>query len=189
MHVVRERTFRPSRALIPFAGGCFLMIIFLGVQMLHSGPIIVVLAISPIILYGLWWFAKLFLFCFRFSITVSQRGVTIERPLNAFMDTESLLVGWDEIRAVSFVISQDIDPRYFLFHNTSLLFELQTNRTLSIDQIATLDHYTDLFAMIQQVIPFVYEVPAEQMWDERIRITIVAAIALIFFSLFIVFLR
>lgn len=188
MKVVRERTFRPSRALIPFAGGCFLMIIFLLVQMLRTGPLLVVITISPIVVFGLWWFAKLFSFCLRFSVTVNQKGVAIEKPTNAFMDTESFLLSWDEIHTVSFITSSDINPRYFLFHNTLLQFTLKNEKTISVDQIATLDHYTDMFAMIQQVIPFVYEIPAEQMWDERIRIAIVAGIGLAFISLFIVFL-
>lgn len=188
MRVVRERTFQPSRALLPFSIGCLILIIFLAIQMLRSGPFLIVVAISPIIIYGIWWFSRLFFFCLKFSITVSQRGVTIERPVNLLLDSETLLFEWDEIKTVSFSIGQEINPKYFLFRNTALVISLKNDKAVTIDQVAVLDHYTDLFSMIQQVIPFVYEVPNEQLWDQRIRFGIVAAIACAFLSLFIVFL-
>jgi hypothetical protein len=186
---VPEMTFRPSRALPPFAGIFFLLIVFLTFRIFTLAPFIVVLVLLPFVGFALWWFMRLFFFSVRFSVTVSQESIDIQQPSHSLLDLDIVRLSWKEIRDVDFKVDEEFNPRHFTGRNATLTFRLQGGSSFVLEQITTLDQYSDLFTKIQEHIPFMYELPTEQLWDQRLRQVILCGLLIVLIALLIIFFK
>lgn len=180
--------FRPSRALPPFAVVFFLLVILLTMRIFALAPLLVALVLLPFVLFALWWFANLFAYSLRFWIQTDDRAIMIQQPTPQLIDTDIVSIPWEEIKNVEFHIDDNFNPKHFTGRNVTLTFFLNDGTTYVVNQMTVIDHYPELLTIIQQHKPFLYSLPMEQMWDPKVRVAILAALAALLFVLLIIFL-
>jgi|GEM_PF-4853765 len=181
------KVFRPSRALIPFAVFFLVLVVVITGRIFASSPILVGILLLPFSLFAVWWFATLLMYALQFWVAVSPDGLEVNRPAGGFFDTESILMTWDELKDVEFLVKDEFSPKSFTGREAELVLHVKEGKAINIPHIMVLEQYTNLFAFIQQRLPFVYELPEEQLWDPKLRIAITGGIALIFIILLFIF--
>jgi len=182
-----SRVFRPSRALIPFAIFFLLLTVLITGKIIALGYIVNSILILPFALFALWWFGSLLMYAIQFSVSVHEHALTCNRPAGGLFDTQSTLVTWDELKSVEFLLKKEFNPKAFTGREAILLLKTKQGSDITIPHIMIIDHYPDLFAFIQERLPFVYELPEEQLWDTKTRMAIVGSVAFIFIVLLFIF--
>ncbi|MFA5030765.1 MAG: hypothetical protein WC495_04205 [Patescibacteria group bacterium] len=181
------RIFRPSKALIPFAVFFLLLVVLITGRIIALGYIVNSILILPFALFAVWWFGSLLLYAVQFRVAVSEHGLECNRPAGGLFDTESTLVTWDELKSVEFVVKQEFNPKAFTGREAVLRLKTKKGNDITIPNIMIIDHYPDLFSVIQERLPFVYELPEEQLWDTKTRMAIVGVVAFVFIVLLFIF--
>lgn len=181
------RVFRPSRALIPFSVFFLFLVVFITGRIFVVAPVVVGLLLLPFSFFAVWWFGSLLMYAVQFWVAVSPNGLELNQPAGGFFDTESVLLTWDELTSVEFVAKQEFSPKAFTGREAILLLKVKSSQDISISHVMILEHYPDLFSFIQEHLPFVYELPEEQLWDTKTRMTMVGSIAFIFILLLFIF--
>jgi len=181
------RVFRPSRALIPFSIFFLLLVVLITGRIFVVAPIAIGLLLLPFSFFAVWWFSSLLMYSLQFWVAVSPHGLELNQPAGGLFDTESVLLTWDELTSVEFLAKQEFSPKAFTGREAVLVLKLKDAPDISISQIMILEHYPDFFSFIQDRLPFVYELPEEQLWDTKTRMTLVGSIAFIFILLLFIF--
>lgn len=183
----RNTTFRPSRAIFPFAGAFLLISLYVIIRIFPGAPTLLLILLIPYVAFLVWWFVALIILSMTLKVTATPAGLEVSRSSGGFLDTDEMMIQWDEIQNVSFSYSKEFTPATFTGRNATLTLDLADGKQVAIDHIMTLDQYTDLFEIIQQRIPFTYELPREQLMGERSRQLIVIGIIIVFMIIFLLF--
>lgn len=168
--------------LEPFSGVLLLVCVYLIIWIFSQAPLILTLAVLPFLAFVVWWFGTLYIFAHRFRVLASEKGLTITVPESAFAYM-TVQVAWDEIIDVECKIDPAFNPKYFTGRNMKLVLRLPEKKEFIVDQVSMIDDYPSLFAHIQRFRPFVYQLPAEQQWDIKIKQLVVIVLLCVLFVL------
>lgn len=184
---VNQTTFHPSRSLLPFAGAFLLISIFVVIRFFPDAPVYLFILLLPYLFFIFWWFVTLMVLSFSLTIVLDPNGIIITQPVGSFFEKEIIQLTWTEIKSVSFEYSEEFTPAAFTGRSGQLEFKTIEDKKVVVDHIMIIENYTTLFAIIQQYIPFVYQLPREQLINTKTRQCIVVGVAIIFLVVFLLF--
>lgn len=182
-----QTTFHPSRALLPFSAVFLFLSVYVVLRILPDAPMVLFLVLLPYLFFILWWFLALLRITLRLRVTCTAEGIQIHQPASGFFDIETTEISWDEIRDIAFEYSDEFSPASFTGRSGKLTIETTEGKKIVVEHIMTIENYTRVFEIMQQHVPFVYQLPREQLMSTRMRQMIVISLSLIFLIIFLLF--